>query len=251
MSDVILNLDGGTITLTTDTNLYQITDESIGHNGILVIQAGVILSFADTLNAGFTSVASNITVTVNGTENSQAYIRSDNTYPDHRWNLPASTTSVNATRCTFVNYAGDFQNAWTLLNCLYILTGYTYCTTAELVALTGTTLSDAILMEIIGQASGEINARLALDGIALTNADDPIIASICREKAKAGVMWRMIADGTRSGSINVDGGSSMGDTLALIEKSEAKAEKMLVQYIRVHLPSSQKRLWAQKVNEHG
>ena len=62
-------------------------------------------------------------------------------------------------------------------------------------------------------------------------------------------MWRMIADGTRAGAINTDGGGSTSDQMALINEAEAKAEKMLVGYIKEHLPSTRQRLWAFKVNE--
>jgi hypothetical protein len=112
-------------------------------------------------------------------------------------------------------------------------------------------LDDSILREINGQVTNEMNARLALDGITVSTATDVVLRSIALNKGFAAVMRRMVADGTRAGAVNVDGGSSGSDPMALINESEVKAEKMLVQYIRSHLPSTQKRLWAQKVNEHG
>jgi len=90
-----------------------------------------------------------------------------------------------------------------------------------------------------------------MDGVTVASASDINLRAICLNKSIAMVMRRMIADGTRAGSVNVDGGVAVNDAMILANEREAKAEQMLTWYIREHLPSTRKRLWAQKVNEHG
>lgn len=150
-----------------------------------------------------------------------------------------------------MNYTGTFPVGLVMNNPTYVVNPYAYCTSAELINLTGSTLPAAALAEIIGQASNEINSRLILDGITVGVSSDPILSAICLNKSYAFVMRRMFADGTRAGSVNTDGGGSGPNPMDLANERETQAEKMLVQYIRSHLPSTQRRLWVQKVNEHG
>ena len=248
-----LDLNGMSHTITADTTetYLAITDTSVGHDGTLVMEAGSTLEFDDASGAGFLAAATLITITVNGNSTSKCTIKSANSYPDHRWILPASTVTMVATRCIFRDYEGSFDSTWIQNNCEYITDPYTYATSTELVNMCGTTLSDSVLHEILGQATNEMNGRLAMDGVTVASASDINLRAICLNKSIAMVMHRMIADGTRAGSVNVDGGVAVNDAMVLANEREAKAEQMLAWYIREHLPSTRKRLWAQKVNEHG
>jgi len=249
-----LDIAGVTVILTADKtfNLFTITD-SVG-GGTLTLESGSTLEFDDAAGAGFLASAVAFTIIINGNSTSKCTIKSANSYPDYRWTLPlpAAILGDHATRCIFRDYVGSFPSdaIWPRNNCEYITDPYTYATSTELVNLTGTTLTDSVLHEILGQATNEINSRLAMDGITVSSASDINLRAIGLNKAFAMVMRRMLADGTRSGSINTDGGSSP-DPMVLANERETMAETQLKAYIREHLPSTRKRLWAFKVNEHG
>jgi hypothetical protein len=244
------DLVGGAHTITADTTeTYFTFTDSVG-GGTLTLESGSTLEFDDTAGAGFLSTSLAFTLTITGNSTSKCTIKSANSYPDYRWTLPSSLVTGVATRCVFRDYTGTFPTGLILNNPEYITDPYTYATSTELVNLTGTTLPEAALHEILGQATNEINSRLAMDGITVSSASDINLRAIGLNKAFAMVMRRMFADGTRSGSINTDGGSSP-DPMVLANERELKAEEQLKWYIREHLPSTRKRLWAFKVNEHG
>lgn len=249
------DLVGGAHTITADTtDAYFTFTDSVG-GGTLTLEAGSTLEFDDAAGAGFLIGSLAFTITVNGNSTSKCTIKSANSYPDHRWTLPVPATIAgagSATRCIFRDYTGTFptQVQWPQNNCEYITDPYTYATSTELVNLTGTTLPDAAIHEILGQATNEINSRLAMDGVTVSSASDINLRAIGLNKAFAMVMRRMFADGTRAGSVNTDGGSSP-DPMVLANEREAMAETQLKAYIREHLPSTRKRLWVQKVNVHG
>jgi len=250
-----LNLIGLTHTiLASTTETYFTVTDSVG-GGTLTLESGSTLEFDDAAGAGFLATAVAFTIIINGNSTSKCTIKSANSYPDYRWTLalPAAILGDHATRCVFRDYVGTFpsETIWPKNNCEYITDPYTYATSTELVNMCGTTFTDSVLHEILGQATNEMNARLALDGIIVGSASDINLRSICLNKSIAMVMRRMIADGTRAGAINVDGGASVNDAMILANEREAKAEQMLTWYAREHLPSTRKRLWAQKVNEHG
>jgi hypothetical protein len=245
-----LDFNGTTHTIIPDSTETWFQMTSTTGTGTLIMESGSILEFDDALGAGFLPAASNIVIIVNGNSTSKCTIKSANSYPDHRWSLPVATVSFTHTRCKFRNWSGEFSPTWIPNNPEYIIEPYTYATSTELVNLTGSTLTEAVLHEILGQATNEINSRLAMDGITVSSASDINLRAIGLNKAFAMVMRRMFADGTRSGSINTDGGSSP-DPMILANERETMAETQLKAYIREHLPSTRKRLWAFKVNEHG
>lgn len=239
MASTILDLEGGTVTLALDTqyNYYQVTDTSTNHDGHLVMLAGSSLVFEDSLNAGFSPVATNIDIRIEGTADSLCVIESANDYADHRWMLPVSTVTMNATRCDFRNYSGDFAPTWELQNCDTTIIPYAYCTITEFVNLTGSDEDDDTLREIIGQATNEMNLRLEMDGVVVSQATDAGLRAICLKKSIAGLLTRYRLDGTRSGSANVDGivtGDNIGQA---IQQYTDEAEQMLKAYIKSHLPS--------------
>jgi len=49
-----------------------------------------------------------------------------------------------------------------------------YCTTAELVSLTGSSLATAVLEEIIAQSDREIGGRLIMQGLSVPASDDTL-----------------------------------------------------------------------------
>jgi len=245
-----LDFNGTTHTIIADSTETWFQMTSTTGTGTLIMDSGSILEFDDALGAGFLPAASNIVIIVNGNSTSKCTIKSANSYPDYRWTLPSSLVTGVATRCIFRDYTGTFPAGLVLNNPEYITDPYTYATSTELVNLTGSTLTEAVLHEILGQATNEINSRLAMDGITVSSASDINLRAIGLNKAFAMVMRRMFADGTRSGSINTDGGSSP-DPMILANERETMAETQLKVYIREHLPSTRKRLWAFKVNEHG
>jgi hypothetical protein len=249
------DLAGGSHTITADTTeTYFTFTDSVG-GGTLTLEAGSTLEFDDAAGAGFLATSVAFTIIVNGNSTSKCTIKSANSYPDYRWTLalPAAILGDHATRCVFRDYVGTFpaEAIWPRNSCEYITDPYTYATSTELVNLTGTTLPEAAIHEILGQATNEINSRLAMDGITVSSASDINLRAIGLNKAFAMVMRRMFADGTRAGSVNTDGGGSGPDPMTLANEREAMAETQLKWYIREHLPSTRKRLWAQKVNPHG
>lgn len=247
-----LDLNGITHTITTDTieYWYKITDTSTGHDGHLIMEAGAILIFDDAYGAGFQAEGSAITITIDGTANAQCEIKSGNTYPDYRWRLPPSTVLIGATRCIFRNYDGVLTETanWRLTNCPTIQDPYTFATVTQLVNLTGSTLADDVLHEILGQASEEINARLALDEVVIEDATDPALKAICILKAKAGILSRLQLDGTRAGAVTVDGITATENLPAAMQMYESQAEAMLKSYIRNHLPTGTYKYLVQKLN---
>lgn len=113
-----LDLNGGTTTITTDgtATYYQVTDTSTGHNGILIMQAGSTLIFDDTASAGFTATATLITITINGNTESPCTIKSASSSPSNPFILPATTTTMTATRVKFRDYTGTRNSSTWILN---------------------------------------------------------------------------------------------------------------------------------------
>jgi len=70
----------------------------------------------------------------------------------------------------------------------------TYCTTAEVVNLTGSALTTAVLTAVIEQGDREIDTYLAQYGV---GADASACKSASLELAKAGILDRMRLDGTQ------------------------------------------------------
>lgn len=246
-----LDLAGAAYTITADTTeiYYTITD-SIG-GGTLTIKAGATLKFDDTYGAGFLSTSLPFTLTVTGTSTAWATISSVETYPNHRWTLPPSTTTVVATRCMWRDYLGTFASGWILNNPAYITDEYIYATIAELKNLTGTAQTDDVLMEILAQSTRRLNTRLSAGGISITQAGNRTLQAICLDYATAQLITRYKLDGTAQGAVSVDGITNQPNLLDHIKYYNDRADEQLRMYIQENLPSTRRRLWAQKVNEHG
>jgi len=245
------DLVGGVHTITADTTeTYFTFTDSIG-GGTLTIEAGATLEFDDTSGAGFLSTSLAFTLTVTGTSTAWATIKSANSYPDNRWTLPPSATTVVATRCQWRDYTGTFASTWILNNPSYILDAYIYATIEELTNLTGTSETDDVIMEILAHSTRRLNTRLSNAGITVSVAGDRTLQSICLDYAVAQLITRYKMDGTVVGSVNVDGFSNQPNLLDHIKYYNDRANEELAMYISTHLPSTYKRVWAQKMNAHG
>lgn len=246
----ILDLNGQTYTIQGDLTEYwfQVTNTS-ATRGILVLEAGAQLVFDDSEGAGFLAGVGLITLQVDGNSDALCEIKSANSYPDHRWVLPRLTDTLACTRCKFLNYQGDLVESanWRLTNCDGITDPYAFATITELVNLTGSSLSDTVLREILGQATNEMQARLEADGVIVSITQDPVLRSICLKKAQATMLLRYVLNGSFAGSVAVDGVTSQINPSTMIKQLDDAAEEMLQAFVRNHLPADRSRGWIVKV----
>ncbi|MHC1597234.1 MAG: hypothetical protein ACXQT3_02845 [Methermicoccaceae archaeon] len=78
-----------------------------------------------------------------------------------------------------------------------------YTTSAEVIALTGSSLSSATVDSIIAIADDEIDARLEREGLSITGSTPAQIAVASRYLSSALVLERQRADGTLPDSVRV------------------------------------------------
>ncbi len=103
----------------------------------------------------------------------------------------------------------------------------------ELAALTGSSLDDAILQEILDQADREISARLALAEISAPSANDTLKAASLNLSI-AGVLTRTRLDGSHPSSISV-GDISVSDNLdTAILEFKTRSNELIDSYIKTH-----------------
>lgn len=108
-----------------------------------------------------------------------------------------------------------------------------YATRTELAALTGTSLDDAILSEILDQADREVNARLALAGISAPASDDTLKAASLNLSI-AGVLTRTGLDGSHPSGITI-GDISVSDNPDTAKVDlRTKANELIDSYIKTH-----------------
>ena len=104
----------------------------------------------------------------------------------------------------------------------------TYCTTAELVNLTGSALSTTILTAVIEQGDREIDTYLAPYGI---GADASACKSASLELAKAGLLDRGRQDGTNPDQSTEGDVSATYQIEAAIKRHRASAFAILDRYV--------------------
>lgn len=243
-----LDLAGAAHTITADTTeTYFTATDSVG-GGTLTIEAGATLEFDDTSGAGFLSTSSAFTLTCTGTSTAWCTIKSANSYPDNRWTLPPSGTTVTATRTQWRDYTGSFATAWILNNPSYVLDAYVYATIEELQNLTGTGLTDDACMEILAQSTRRLNAKLAHSGITVSQAGDTELQAICLDMAYAQVLSRYKADGTAVGGANVDGITTVPNLLDHIKYYNERAMEATEWYIETNRPTTHTAYYVHKVN---
>ncbi|HIH03778.1 MAG TPA: hypothetical protein HA263_08020 [Methanoregulaceae archaeon] len=104
-----------------------------------------------------------------------------------------------------------------------------YCTTAELLLRTGSTLGADVLQAIIDDADREIDAWLAPRGLSGTSSGACKSASL--ELAKAGILDRMRLDGTQPDSSTEGDVSSSVQIEPAIKRHRATAFALLQEYV--------------------
>jgi len=122
-----------------------------------------------------------------------------------------------------------------------------YCTSTELTALTGTSLSSSVQDSIIAQADREIKAKLSLAGVSAPTSDDTL-KSASLNLSIAGVLIRQMNDGTKPAQFKV-GDISVSDNIQkAIEQHTNKAWDLVDMYIETHGSYEQYRWYIRKVN---
>lgn len=104
----------------------------------------------------------------------------------------------------------------------------TYCTTAELKNLTGSTLTDAILTAIIEQGDREIDAYLAPYGV---GADASACKSASLELAKAGLIDYSVQHGDRADMLTAGDTTETLNVDQMIRRYRAAAFDLLDRYV--------------------
>jgi len=109
----------------------------------------------------------------------------------------------------------------------------TYCTTAELVALTGSTLDPTtVLAPIIEQAEREIDTKLAR--FSLSGSPTSGIKAACLKLSIAGLLTRYRLDGTQPSSIKMGDYASSDNIDQAIAQLTAEAWELVDDYIQVN-----------------
>jgi len=124
----------------------------------------------------------------------------------------------------------------------------TYSTTAELVSLTGSPLSSAILQAIIDQADRDIVSQLRLANISAPGSDDDLKAASLKLSI-AGVVRRGQLDGSKPvSSIRIGDISTSEDPDEAIRQLTESAGKNIEAYIMSHGTQRRDRWYLRKVN---
>ncbi len=111
-----------------------------------------------------------------------------------------------------------------------------YCTYAEVLAMTGTTYPQATVEAMIVLADKELNAMLAVKGFAAAYTDTGL-QEAGLNLALSRLLTRMRMDGTKPSSLSV-GGLTMSDNIdKAIEGHQLKAESLISAYADAHRSS--------------
>ncbi len=121
-----------------------------------------------------------------------------------------------------------------------------YCTTSELLALTGTELAEEVLEEIIAQADREVGAQIYSAGLTPPGSDDALKAASLKFSI-AGVVTRHRMDGTAPGTLTVGDQTASDDPDTAIDALRAEAKELVRGYI-VRTKASTRGTWVKLVN---
>ena len=111
-----------------------------------------------------------------------------------------------------------------------------YCTYAEVLAMTGTAYPQVTVEAIIVFADRDLNAMLKAKGYAADYADDDL-KEAGLNLAMSRVLTRMRMDGTKPASLSM-GGLSMSDNIdTAIKELEARAWQLVEEHIAYSAPS--------------
>jgi len=111
-----------------------------------------------------------------------------------------------------------------------------YCTTAELVNLTGSGLSSTILQAIIDDADREINSYLLPHGLSGSSNDSVKTASL--KLSRAGLMQYHRLSGIQPKSVSIGDTTSQDDPDVAIKALRAEAFDLLNQWVSTQLSVS-------------
>lgn len=112
-----------------------------------------------------------------------------------------------------------------------------YCTYAEVVALSGTVYPQATVEALIVFADRDLNAMLKANGYAAAYTDDDL-KEAGLNLAMARLLTRMRMDGTKPNSLTLPGGLSMSDSIdKAIEGHRQVAIEKVQNYADSHLSS--------------
>jgi hypothetical protein len=108
-----------------------------------------------------------------------------------------------------------------------------YCSTAELVEFTGSTLdATTVLTPLIEKADREIDARLA-EADVTGSAGDEDLKNACIDLATVNLIIRQQMDGSRPGSLSLGGNLSFSNNLdALVRFLRDDAKAHIESYIK-------------------
>jgi hypothetical protein len=146
------------------------------------------------------------------------------------------------------DYTGSFATAWIPNNPTYITDAYIYATMEELQNLTGTSLSDDALWEILAQSTRRMNTKLNHAGITIDQAGNRTLQAICLDLATGQVLTRYKLDGTAVGAANVDGITTTPNLLDHIKYYNDRADSELQMYIDANRPTTHTQYYVYKVN---
>ncbi len=123
-----------------------------------------------------------------------------------------------------------------------------YATRTQLQNLTGTSLDDGILSEIIDQADREIKSRLNLAEISSPSSDD-VLTAASLNLSIAGILTRMRIDGSKPGrNLKIGDISASDDVDAAITEYTKRAWAAVDSYILTHGIYDRYRWLIRKVN---
>ena len=107
-----------------------------------------------------------------------------------------------------------------------------YCTYAEIVALTGTTFPQATVESFIAAADRRVNAKLKARGYAANySAEELVTAGIALTKVN--LITRCRLDGSFPSSLTIPNGPTLSDNKDnMIKQLEAEADEQIQNYIQ-------------------
>lgn len=120
----------------------------------------------------------------------------------------------------------------------------TYCTTADLVNLTGSTRTTTQLQAIIDEADREVNAYLKARGVSGSTCDE--LKSVSLKLSKAG----LLEFGLQNGDFEADSGdfTSSVDVTRAVESLRAAARRQMDDFIATQVSlSTPRRIYVMRV----
>ena len=156
-----IDMDGGTYTIVADSEetCRKMKDDSSGHDGTLVMEAGSTLNFDNVSGSGFDADWVG-TIQVDGDADALCTIKSVDTNPQNPFAMTLGCTGY-IYRCRIAGNAAYSCTHATVVDLEEVYWGYaTYCSVDDVRRITGirsNLMADADISELIAQAVDEIN----------------------------------------------------------------------------------------------